>query len=140
MNYFYCQLQDHTNDFGDKELNELVADLAELFHDREWYLSSDTGLGDWNEARDAFKAKWFTEHGRQERIEKYLAEVADEVRNMFGMSRRYCRNCKHWEGREKPRYEGKYGNCQFHEGCLMQRSESCDKFEEMENLNGETSD
>ena len=97
-------------------------------------------MGDWNEARDAFKAKWFTEHGRQERIEKYLAEVADEVRNMFGMSRRYCRNCKHWEGREKPRYEGKYGNCQFHEGCLMQRSESCDKFEEMENLYGETSD
>ena len=38
LDYFYTMLQDHVGDFGDKELDELVADLAELFHDREWYL------------------------------------------------------------------------------------------------------
>ena len=128
LNYFYCMLQEHDKDFGDEELNELVSDLAELFHDREWYLSGDTGEGDWNEARDAFKAKWFTEHGRQERIEKYLVEFADEVRKTFGMSKRYCKNCKHWS--EKTEYDGMYSRCEFVSGCVMHRSDSCDKFEE----------
>lgn len=126
LNYFYCELQDHTKDFGDKELNELVADLAELFHEREWYLSADTGVGDWNEARDAFKAKWFTEHGRQERIEKYLAEFADEVRQTFGMSNRYYKNCTHWTEKDKDEC---YGKCEYEKYCVMHRSESCERFE-----------
>lgn len=130
LNYFYCQLQEHDHDFGDKELDELVSDFAELFHDREWYLSGDTGVGDWNEARDAFKAKWFTEHGRQERIEKYLVEVGDEVRQMFGMSKRYCRNCIYWS--EAKGYDGIYGNCAFEKFCVMHRSESCEKWEASE--------
>ena len=132
LNYFYCMLQEHTEDFGDKELNDLITDLVDLFHDREWYLSSDIGIGQWNEARDAFKKKWFTDHGRQERIEKYLSEISDEVRQMFGMSKRFCKNCKHWSGRDKPVYDGEYVNCQFHNHCLMHRSESCEHFEELE--------
>lgn len=125
LNYFYCQLQDHVGDFGDKELDELVKDLAELFHDREWYLSADYGEGTWNEARDAFKEKWFTEHGRQERIEKYLAEIGDEVRAMFGMSKK-CQTCTHWEKKSEC-----YGKCEFISGCLTHRSESCERHEEV---------
>lgn len=132
LDYFYSQLQYHAGDFQDKELDELVADLAELFHDREWFLSGDTCEGEWNEARDRFKQKWFTEHGRQERIESYLAAVAEEVYKAFGISKRYCRFCKNWQGREKPVYDGVYGDCPFHKGCLMHRSEVCDKWEEME--------
>ena len=127
LNYFYCMLEEHVGDFGDKELDELVKDLAELFHDREWYLSSDTGVGDWNEARDAFKAKWFTEHGRQERIERYIAELEDEVRKSFGISDSYCKNCKHWTVEDK--YDGRYGQCDFEKHCLNHRSDSCEKFE-----------
>ena len=127
LNYFYSMLDEHVGDFGDKELDELVKDLAELFHDREWYLSSDTGVGDWNEARDAFKAKWFTEHGRQERIERYLADLADEVRKSFGISDSYCKNCKHWTVEDK--YDGRYGQCDFEKHCLNHRSDSCEKFE-----------
>ena len=131
LDYFYCILQEHDKDFGDKELNELVSDLAELFHDREWFLSGDTGEGDWNEARDAFKAKWFTEHGRQERIEKYLVEFTEEVRQSFGMSKRYCKNCKHWKVESKSEL---YGRCPFTHGYAHHRSETCDcgKFEAME--------
>ena len=132
LNYFYCVLQDHDKDFSDKELNDLVSDLAELFHDREWFLSGDTGEGSWNEARDAFKDKWFTRHGRQERIEKYIAEFTDEIRKTFGISKRYCKLCKHWQGREKPVYDGEYGDCEFHDGCLMHRSECCEKWEGVE--------
>ena len=93
LNYFYNQLEDHIGDFGDKELDELVKDLAELFHDREWYLSADYGEGDWIEARDEFKEKWFTQHGRQERIEQYLSDLANEVRESFGMVKGRCKNC-----------------------------------------------
>lgn len=124
LNYFYSMLREHVGDFGDKELDELVGDLAELFHDREWYLSADTGRGSWNESRDTFKEKWFTEHGRQERIEKYLEEIGDEVRETFGMSDKYCKNCKHWEGDE----DSRYGRCEYKKHCLMHRSESCEKF------------
>lgn len=125
LDYFYCQLQDHVGDFGDKELDELVKDLAGLFHDREWNLSGDTCDGDWNEARDAFKEKWFTKHGREERIEKYLAEFAKEVRETLGMSEEYCKNCAHFDGKK----DDEYGKCEYHKSCLMHRSESCEKFE-----------
>lgn len=127
LNYFYGTLQEHIGDFEDKELDELVKDLAHLFHDREWYLSDDTCKGDWNEARDAFKAKWFTEHGRQDRIEKYLAEIAEDFRKSFGISERYCKNCKHWTAKEG--HDPMYGKCAFETCCLSHRSESCEKWE-----------
>ena len=126
LNYFYSSLQDHAGDFGDKELNELVRDLADLFHDREWYLSSDTCEGDWNEARDAFKEKWFTAHGRADRIEKYLVEFTDEVRQTFGISNKYCQTCAHWKKEER---NVRYGKCEFEKHCLMHRSECCEKWE-----------
>lgn len=128
LDYFYMRLREHENDLGDKELNELVKDLAELFHDREWYLSCDTSEGKWREARDAFKAKWFSENNRQERIERYLTELADEVRDTLGVSKAYCRNCKHFT--PKPEKEqSKYGNCDNEKHCLMHRSDKCEKFE-----------
>lgn len=128
LNYFYGQLKEHVGDFGDKELDELVKDLAELFHDREWYLSSDTGEGSWVESRDAFKEKWFSEHGRQERIERYLEDVADEVREMFGISNKRCETCEYWSQSEVESIC--YGRCEFEKHCLMHRSERCRKWKE----------
>ena len=127
LNYFYCQLEDHVGDFGDKELDELVKDLAELFHDREWYLSADYGEGNWIEARDEFKAKWFTPHGRQERIERYLSDIVNEVRECFGMVKGRCKDCKHWEKESEH-----YGKCEYISGCLQHRSETCEKYEDGE--------
>ncbi len=125
LNYFSFQLQEHIGDFGDRELDELVKDLSDLFHDREWYLSGDTGIGDWNEARDAFKAKWFTPQGRAERIEKYLGEICQEVRSSFGIGI-YCKNCENWE---KETDSECYGRCKNVKGCLVHRSDNpCEKF------------
>ena len=124
LNYFYSYLQEHIGDFHDKELDDLVKDLADLFHDREWYLSSDTCEGDWLESRDNFKKKWFTPHGRQERIEKYLDEIRSDVLDMFGMDDRKCSTCKHWEPESD-----KYGRCEYEEYCLMHRSGRCKKWE-----------
>lgn len=121
LNYFYCSLESHIGDFGDKELDELVKDLADLFHDREWFLSGDTGEGHWREARDNFKAKWFTEHGRQDRIEQYLKEIHDEVLDSFGMMTDICKNCKHF------RCKSDYGSCDLDKTYKMHRSNKCDK-------------
>lgn len=127
LNYFYYTLQEHAGDFEDKELDELVKDLADLFHAREWYLSADTCVGDWNEARDTFKSKWFTKNGRQERIEKYLVEIAESVRKSFGISERYCKNCKHWA--IEAGHDQRYGRCAFNTCGLFHRSDSCEKWE-----------
>ena len=126
LNYFYSQLDSHVGDFNDKELDTLVADLAQLFHDREWYLSGDTGIGDWRESRDSFKKKWFTAHGRQKRIEQYLREFCDEIRESFGINETYCKNCKHWTPKGGA---SRYGKCNYEKTCLMHRSEYCEKYE-----------
>lgn len=129
LNYFYSDLEEHVGDFGDKELDELVADLAKLFHDREWYLSGDTGVGNWNEARDTFKAKWFKEGARKERIEKYLSDYVEDIRQSLGISKKYCKTCKHWKQVSE---EGIYGKCPFVIHCLTHRSESCGRWEHKE--------
>lgn len=138
LNYFYNDLGYHAEDFNDKELNELVKDLAKLFHDREWFLSSDTCEGAWNEARDAFKKKWFGTEGqkqREERINRYLDEIRDDLMKQFGVSERYCRNCGSWTQDEREHYE-EYGGCEFEESCLMHRSESCEKWHPKEEAKG----
>lgn len=129
LDYFCYTLEEHDNDFDDKELNDLVSDLAQLFHDREWYLSGDTGHGAWREARDKFKDKWFTEHGRQERIETYLAELGNEVREQLCLNRKYCKTCAHWSQWKDSDY---YGDCEFKEHVSMHRCEYCDKWEPKE--------
>jgi len=127
LNYFYSDMESHVGDFGDKELDDLVKDLAKLFHDREWYLSSDTCEGNWNEARDAFKEKWFGKNSRGKRIDKYLDDIRTEILKSFGISDKYCKYCKHWtEEKEK---DSPYGVCDITKGCLMHRFECCDKYD-----------
>ena len=127
LNYFYCDLESHIGDFGDKELDDLVRDLVKLFKSREWYLSSDTSRGSWVEERDKFKAKWFKGDGREERLKQYVDEIRDEMLETLGITDKYCKNCKHWT--EEDKEDSEYGRCDFEKYCLMHRSESCEKFE-----------
>ena len=124
LNYFYSEMESHIGDFGDKELDDLVKDLADLFYAREWFLSSDTCEGNWVEARDAFKEKWFSTCGREKRIETYLDELRTDVLKSFGLSDKYCINCVHWSDEDEP----PYGVCDITEGCLMHRHECCEQF------------
>lgn len=126
LNYFYSEMEDHVGDFGDRELDELVKDMANLFYEREWFLSGDTGQGKWVEARDAFKKKWFSSIGRRDRILKYLDDIRDEVLDSFGMSNKYCINCLHWTPEEEE--DSPYGECSEHSGCLWHRHETCHQF------------
>lgn len=63
----------------DRELNDLMKDIAELAHDLEWYDSSDYGEDDYRESVVKFKAKWF-EQSREERLKNYIDEAVDELR------------------------------------------------------------
>lgn len=128
LNYFYNELEYHVGDFKDKELDDLVKDLAKLFKEREWYLSSDTNIGNWVEARDAFKAKWFKGEGREDRLKQYVDEIRDEMLEALGLSEKHCKDCKHWTKEEKENYS-QYGWCDITKGCMMHRSESCEKYE-----------
>ena len=127
LNYICYTLEEHTQDFDDKELNDLVSDLSQLFHDREWYLSGDTGEGTWNEARDAFKRKWMTPDGREKRLIAYIDEEAEKLRQLVDIDRRrYCESCEHFA----PEKNSRYGNCKHETGCLMYRkSTACEKYE-----------
>jgi hypothetical protein len=118
-------MQEHIGDFDDRELDELVKDLAELFHDREWYLSSDTGVGDWRESRDNFKVKWFGKDSRPKRIERYLDEIRAEVLDSFGIVERKCVTCNHWKKKDDSEI---YGMCELETRHLWHRSEGCDKW------------
>ena len=129
LDYFFGTLEDHIGDFDDYELDGLVKDLAKLFRDREWFLSGDTGEGDWVESMNAFKQKWFTEYGRIERVEEYLKDIRQNIMKSLGLFDDYCKNCVHWtpshvsDGKDFP-----YGNCECCKTCLKHRSESCDQF------------
>ena len=125
LDYFFGRLQDHVGDFKDKELDDLTKDLSELFYAREWFMSGDTCEGEWLEARDKFKKKWFGKGSRAKRIEKYLDEIKADVMAQFCEDRRKCMNCKHWT-----RESEKYGACEYETCHLWHRSEVCDKWEE----------
>ena len=125
LDYFCYDLESHIGDFKDRELDDLVKDMVELFRAREWYLSGDTSEGNWREARDAFKEKWFTEYGRKDRIEKYLKDLAAEVFDSFGFGV-YCKDCVEWEAQDGI---SPYGRCSYQKTCLMHRGEYCDRFE-----------
>ena len=129
LNYFYNHLEEHANDLGDRELNDLVKDLSQLYHDREWCLSGDISDGQWNKARDDFKKKWLTPEGRESRMKGYLDECVEEMRYIVDPgSRKYCNSCGHWKRSE--RSTANYGKCDYETHCLFhEHSDKCRKYE-----------
>ena len=124
LDYFYSEMESKIGCFHDAELDDLVRDMAKLFHDYEWYMSGDTNEGPWRETRDSFKKKWFRDGARAERIETYLAELKEQVLDSLGLSDAYCKNCARWT----PEKDGLYGECDVSD-CLWHRSERCEQFE-----------
>lgn len=128
LDYFYARLREHVGDFGDVELDDLTKDLAELFYQREWFLSSDAVEGDWREARKKFKEKWLYKGSHDERFRHYINEAAEKLRDEFGLNDcKMCENCKHWT---PGRYD--YGDCEFKTECRAHKGETCRKWEEKE--------
>ena len=87
-NYIYCRIEeDLVGQMEDRELDDLMKDIATLAHDLEWYHSADTSHDDYRESVRKFKDKWFKQ-SREKRLKKYIEEsiqeIKEELLNMIG--------------------------------------------------------
>lgn len=86
-NYFYRELEEQAGEMRDRELDELVRDLAKVMHDLEWWESCDYGESAYRETVREFKRKWFgggREEVLQNIVEKSCAELKAELMEMIG--------------------------------------------------------
>ena len=59
FNYLYSMVEyTYVRHMEDEELDSLMADLCELLHDLEWYVSGDIDEEDYRESVREFKTKW----------------------------------------------------------------------------------
>lgn len=79
MNYICYRVEEEAENMGDRELIELVKDVANLMHDREWYISGDYGVDEWKVSARKFKEKWF-KSDREERLKSLIEEIIASAR------------------------------------------------------------
>lgn len=79
MDYLCYRVEEVADQMGDRELIELIKDVAELLHDREWYLSGDYGDETWEKCVQKFKQKWF-EQPREERLKALIEQTFNEAK------------------------------------------------------------
>ena len=79
LDYICFKLENITDRIDDKEIKDLIKDLADLLHDYEWWQSGDYGSKTYYKKLDKFKAKWFGDN-RNERLKDYLNTALDEVK------------------------------------------------------------
>lgn len=79
--------QELVGNMHDRELNDLMADIAKLAHDLEWADSADIGREDYDRMVKAFKKKWFKQSW-EERLRDYvdtaLTDLRVELHKMIG--------------------------------------------------------
>lgn len=82
-NYICYKIEDElVGQMHDKELNDLMKDIANLAHDLEWFDSSDYGENDYKKSVEKFKNKWFGK-SRNERLKKYIDESINELKEQL---------------------------------------------------------
>lgn len=82
-NYIYYQIQEElVGQMEDRELNDLMKDIATLAHDLEWYHSCDTSRDYYRESVRKFKDKWFGK-SRNERLKEYIDESINELKEQL---------------------------------------------------------
>lgn len=71
-NYAYTTIENlYAGSMYDKELDDLMEDLAEVCHDLEWWQSCDIGEDDYRKTVEKFKEKWFKQD-RKIRLKSYI--------------------------------------------------------------------
>ena len=78
MNYAYHHLNDMADYVSDKEIKDLINDLAELMHDLEWWQSGDYSAATYYETLGKFKSKWFGDT-RNERLKEYIKTALNDM-------------------------------------------------------------
>lgn len=78
MDFFYQELEEAGSDMFDEEMEEMIKDLVEVFHDLEWYRSGDTTGQTYHDTVNKFKQKWF-DGSRDERLHRIIDEEIGRV-------------------------------------------------------------
>ena len=65
--YIYSKLDEAAYLTHDKEIKDLLIDLSELLHDKEWYFSGDFREEQYIKSLAKFKKKWFKD-ARKDRL------------------------------------------------------------------------
>lgn len=129
MGYAYSQIEEYAEMLEDPELVDIAKDFAKLYHDAEWYHSSDTSKGNYRETVKWFKGKWLN-NKQYERTKVYIDAELDALRDklyeMLGMPK-LCEDCKHHKPCDK--YDGKYVMCDIHTGCLWHHMDCCEDWD-----------
>lgn len=79
MEYACFKIEEYADYVDDKEIKDLMKDLAKLMHDLEWYKSGDYSKYQYEKTLAEFKAKWFGEK-RSERLKEYLFVALDDMK------------------------------------------------------------
>lgn len=78
--YTYARVRDYYCDrMHDIEMNELVADLVDVFQGLEWYDSGDIDADDYHKILHNFKQKWF-KADREDRLKEIIVKRWEEVK------------------------------------------------------------
>lgn len=70
--YYYKQMHD-------AEMDELVGDLVDVFHDLEWYDSGDIDADAYYQTIRNFKQKWF-KSDRADRLKEVVLKKLEETK------------------------------------------------------------
>lgn len=77
FDYGYCVIErDYVGRMEDREMNDLMNDIAKVMHDLEWWQSCDISEEDYRETVDKFKEKWFKQSS-DDRLKKYIDAELD---------------------------------------------------------------
>lgn len=79
MDYLCWKMENEAGMFEDREIMELMNDLAKVAHDCEWYHSGDICRETYMNTVRLFKEKWF-KGDRTERLKGYVDESFDRAR------------------------------------------------------------
>ncbi len=82
MQYLSYNVYDASKYFKeDREIQDLLKDVSELLHSREWFDSGDTGYESYKDELTKFKKKWFgDDKAREQRLIEYIDTELEKSR------------------------------------------------------------
>ena len=80
FDYICYKIKDAARYAEDKEISELLYDLADLLHDEEWADSGDYSKDKYLNSLEIFKKKWFGSN-REERLKNYVDDSIQKLRD-----------------------------------------------------------
>ena len=80
MNYVCYTIEEQARCLEDRELIDIAKDMAKLFHDAEWWHSSDIDEKDYRETVKWFKDKWLRNGSVDERLLGYIDQIFDDAK------------------------------------------------------------